>query len=143
MSVVLTLEERKLLLKAKLATPIIHSGLKKLGFTDDDIKLADKYLGLQITYELVDELIKSWRFHNPTTFYYRQRIVSVLRISCNVLPHKNITEKIEEALGHYNLHKWQDVLEEISKEGYKEVSDDFIKCLVKLALEGTKNAGNN
>lgn len=142
MSVILTLEERKLLLKAKLAAPVIHSGLKKFGFTEDDIKLADKYLGLQITYGLVEELIKSWRFHNPTAFYYRQRIVSVLRISCNVLPHKNITEKIEEALEHYNLRKWQGVLQEISKEGYKEISDDFIKCLVKLAKEAVNSQNN-
>ncbi|WP_428077654.1 hypothetical protein [Candidatus Avelusimicrobium alvi] len=132
MAIILNLEERKLLLKAELMAPFIHSGLKKLGFTDNDIELADKYLGLQVTYELVAELIKLWRFHNPTTFYYRQDIISVLRIACHVLPHKNITEKIEEALGHYSLYKWQDVLQEISKEGYTEVSDDLIKCLVKL-----------
>lgn len=135
MSVVLNLEERKLLLTAKLTTPIIYNGLKESGFTDDDIKLADKYLGLQLTYELVEELIKLWKFHNPKHFGYKQCIISVLKISCHILPHKNITEKIEEALNHYNLHKWQDVLQEISKEGYKEVSDDFIKCLVKLAGE--------
>lgn len=142
MSIELNLEERKLLLTAKLTTPIIYNGLKKIGFTDEDIKLADKYLGLQITYQLVEELIRLWEFHNPSTFDYKQRVISVIKITCYVLPHKNITDKIEEALGHYDLHKWQEVLQEISKEGYKEISKDFIKCLVKLAGEAI-NAQSN
>lgn len=143
MALAFTEEDIKLLLLVEILNPLVIEKLKQAGFSEDEITTANKYLGLQLVVWLVRNLLADWNKHNTNAVFSKEILLSLIKISHKKLHHEKVKEKIELAVKGHNPQLWQDVLKEISKEGYKEISDDFVKCLIKLALEEAKNAGNN
>lgn len=142
MALTFTNEEIELLLIAEVLNPLVYESLKKAGFSDDEIANANKYLRLQVLVWLVDNLLLVWNEHNSHAVFSKEMLLSFIKIAHENLHNEKVKEKIELAVKGHTIQLWQDVLQEISKEGYKEVSDDFIKCLVKLAGEAI-NAQSN
>ncbi|MBR5609160.1 MAG: hypothetical protein IKW63_02725 [Elusimicrobiaceae bacterium] len=132
MAVQLTLDEYKLLLTAKILEPVIVKGLKKVGFSDEDINLADKYLGLEILSRLVGEITYNWHLHNVSAFSYKTQCISIVKISYHAISNKEIKHYIEKAVNEYKLENWLALQRNIKRASWQEVPHDLIKAVLKI-----------
>lgn len=132
MAIQLTLDEYELLLTAKILEPVIVKGLKKVGFSDEDINLADKYLGLEILSRLVGEITYNWHLHNVSAFSYKKQCISIVKISYHAISNKEIKHYIEKAVNEYKLENWLALQRNIKRASWQEVPHDLIKAVLKI-----------
>lgn len=132
MAVQLTLDEYELLLTAKILEPVIVKGLKKVGFSDEDINLADKYLGLEILSRLVGEITYNWHLHNGSAFSYKKQCIRIVKISYHAISNKEIKHYIEKAVNEYKLENWLTLQRNIKGASWQEVPHDLIKAVLKI-----------
>lgn len=135
MTIEYTPEEMAILLAGNAFDPIIVNGLKKAGFTDEDIKIGHKYLFLKEIAQIARELLNIWNRHSEAAFARKKSLIWAAKMLYPIPKSEKVQQVLDAALNDRSQKKWQDVIECVSKEECEEVSSDFIKVVMTLGTE--------
>jgi len=127
--------EKSFVALSKIVDPIIYNKLRKLGFSEEDLQKAQKYLPLMSIKINITAYGSTIGSHHPDVMLGRRIFVSFLKTTSCYLTDNNLIQAIALFVNQQtgvNLNKLEN---ELKKHTIGEISQDLMDALFKIILE--------